>query len=157
MRNKIYIFVGITTIGFLIFSSLVFGQTEGEVYQVDILHDEQGWHIEPCPLPGYSGDTWRIRNFASDTICVKILIIVDKKNPPFYIYTLAPTDSTDHPIGQWDCGIVAFLGPCPPSGYPLTMCERPCGPALTQWGIIVLVMLLIASTAFILRRKKQTI
>jgi hypothetical protein len=157
MRHEIYILMGIATIELLICPSLIFGQMEGEIYQVDILHDEQGWYIEPCPLPGYSGATWRITNFSSDTVCVQILMIVDKKNPPFYIYTLPPTDSTDHPIGQWDCGIAAFLGACPPSGYPLTMCERPCGPALTQWGIIVLVMLLIVSTAFILKRKRQII
>lgn len=105
--------MGIATIGLLIFSSLVFEQTEGEIYQVDILHDEQGWHIEPCPLTGSSGDTWRIRNFASDTVHVRILIMVDRKNALFFIYTLAPMDSTDHPIGQWGCGIVAFLGACP--------------------------------------------
>lgn len=156
MRNKIYVFTGMGIVGLLIFSSFVFGQTKGEIYTVDILHDQQGWYIEPCPLPGYSGDTWRIRNFSSDTVCVRILIIVDEKNPPF-LYTLAPADSTDHLIGQWDGGIVVNYGICP-SYYTLTMCRRPYGPALTQWGIIALVMLLIGTTVFILtKRKKQTI
>jgi len=145
--------LGTAVLELLICCSAVFAQESGEIYQVDILHDEQGWHIEPCPLLGCSGDTWRIRNFASDTICVHILIIVDQKNPLFY--TLAPTDSTDHPIGQWDGGIAVFLGVCPGSDF-LTMCELPpYGPALTQWGIIALVVSLITVTVWILLKRKK--
>ncbi len=156
MRNKTYNLMGTAAMGLLILSQLAFGQMEAEVHQVDIVHDEQGWDIEPCPLPGVPGDTWRIRNSASDTVCVKILRIVREKNPPLYIYTLAPADSIDHPIDQWDGAIAAFLGACPSFDF-LTMCERPYGPTLTQWGIIALVMLLIGTTVFILtKRKEQT-
>jgi hypothetical protein len=128
-----------------------FAQERGQIYEVDIVHEEQEWQIEPCPMPGIDGDTWRIRNLSSDTVCVWVLLMVGDKNP--FEYILAPMDSVDHPVSWADCGIQVFVGMCH-AGYPVAVCERPCGPALGQWGTAALVIALTSVTIWVLLRKK---
>jgi hypothetical protein len=153
MKNRIFLILPIIFLGWFTFFSSAMAQVGNETHLVDILNDAQGWHIEPCPLPGYAEHTWRIRNLAADTVCARIMIMVDEKHQN--LYTLAPADSVDHLIGQWDCGIAVFLGDCPGSSL-LTKCNRPCGPSLHQWGVIGLVLSLIVATIWVmLKRKKQ--
>ena len=152
MRSRMFLVLAAVAFGLLLCCSPVFAEERGEIYEVDILHDGQGWHIEPCPLPGHPGDTWRIRNRASDTVCVWILIMVGDKNQ--FWYTLAPADSADHLAGSWDCGIEVFLGVCPGAHPAVARCERPCGPSLTQWGAVALMVALTSVGIWILSRRR---
>ena len=153
MRNQIvkslFLLILLSSVLFL----LAFGQSKAEVYQVDISHDTLGWHVTPCPLPGFSGDTWRFTNLTTDTISLFIPICVGKQISNFYI--LAPEDSVDHFIGMEDWGISVRV-----RLYGLVdLCGRvhpPTCPTLTQWGTIALIGLLITTTVFILtKRSKQ--
>jgi hypothetical protein len=153
MRNRIFLILATILFGLFGFFSSAMSQVGNETHLVDILNDAQGWHLEPCPLPGYAGHTWRIRNLSADTVCALIIMVAEEKQQ--FWYTLAPADSVDHLIGQWDCAIAVFLGECP-GGAPLTGCSRPCGPSLSQWGIIGLVLSLIVATIWVmLKRKKE--
>jgi hypothetical protein len=155
MRNRIFLILATIFLGLFGFFSSAMAQVKDETHLVDILNDAQGWHIEPCPLPGYAEHTWRIRNFSADTVCARIMIMVDDKHQN--LYTLAPADSIDHLIDQWDCGIAVFLDECPGETL-LTMCERPCGPSLSQWGVVGLILSLIVAAIWImLKRKKQLV
>ena len=151
MRSRMFLVLAAVAFGLLLCCSLVFAQERGEIYEVDILHDGQGWHIEPCPMPGLDGDTWRIRNLSSDTVCVWVLVMVGDKNP--FEYILAPMDSVDHPVSWAACGIEVFLGMCH-AGSPVAECKRPCGSALTQWGTVALVIALTSVTVWVFLRKK---
>jgi hypothetical protein len=151
MSKRIFVILAAAALGLSLCSSPVSSQERGEIYEVDILHDQQGWHIEPCPMPGINGDTWRIKNLSSDTVWVRVMIIADDKNPSGYI--LAPMDSVDHTISWATCGIMVLLGPSP-SGSPVAECERPCGPVLTRWGTVALVISLTSVTVWLLLRKK---
>jgi hypothetical protein len=153
MSNKTFLILLTIFLGLFPCLSLTMAQVGNDTLPVDILNDAEGWHIEPCPLPGYAGCIWRIRNLSADTVCAHIMMVVEEKQQ--YWYTLAPTDSADHLIGQWDCAIDVYLGECPGDDH-LTWCERPCGPSLSQWGVIGLVLSLILVTIWImLKRKKE--
>jgi hypothetical protein len=155
MRSKMSLILAITSLGLLACFSSTAAQVGNEIHLEDISNDAQGWYIEPCPLPGYADHTWRIRNLSADTVCARIMIMVDDKNQ--YWYTLAPADSVDHLIGQWDCGIDVYLEECPGSDH-LTWCERPCCPSLSQRGIIGLMLSLIVAGIWVLsKRKKQLV
>lgn len=151
MTKWILMLLAMVSFGSPLCCSAGFAQERGQIYEVDIVHEEQEWQIEPCPMPGIDGDTWRIRNLSSDTVCAQILMIVKDKEP--FFYTLAPMDSTDHVIGVWDCGIIVYLGVCP-FGPFLVECSHPRGPALTQWGTAALVIALMSITVWVLLRKK---
>ncbi|UCB52056.1 MAG: hypothetical protein JSV10_08710 [Candidatus Zixiibacteriota bacterium] len=151
MRNRVFLTATMGLFGLALFGSIVSAQEEGEIYVIDILHDGQGWHIEPCPMPGTDGDTWRIRNLSSDTVCVWVVVMVGDKNP--FQYVLAPMDSVDQPVSIWLCGLEVFLGVC--FGGPfLTECKRPCGPVLTQWGSFALVAMMTSITVWVFLRRK---
>jgi hypothetical protein len=152
MRIKLFLILSIATLELLICSSVAVAQEKGEIYQIDITYDTLGLYISPCPLPGISGDTWRITNLASDTIYLLIPLCVGKKNP--HAYTLEPGDSVDHLIGVWDAELWVFL----PNNGEIAKCDRvhmPSCPALTQWGIIILIVLMMGSAISIGLRKKK--
>lgn len=151
MTKRMFLILATAAFGLQLCYSPVFAQERGEIYDVDIVHDEEEWRIEPCPMPGTDGDTWRIRNLSSDTVCVQILVMVKDREP--YLYTLPPMDSTDHIISVWDCGIIVYLGACP-FGPFLVECSHPCGPALTQWGSVALAIALTSVTVWLFLRKK---
>lgn len=137
---------------------LGFKKAKAEIYPVDISHDSLGWHITPCPLPGVSGDTWRFSNSASDTIYLSIPLCVKKDNSSFF-YLLAPGDSVDHLIHEWEPGVQVRVRPLGPVAYCRSAFPPyPTCPVLTQWGIIALIGLFIITTIYILtKRKRQTI
>jgi hypothetical protein len=151
MSKWMFLILATAAFGLLLCCSLVSAQEKGETYEVDIVHEEEEWRIEPCPMPGLDGDTWRIRNLSSDTVCVMVKIMVKDGEP--FLYTLAPMDSTDHLISVWDCGIIVSLGVCP-FGPFLVECSHPCGSALTQGGTVALVITLTSVTVWVLLRKK---
>jgi hypothetical protein len=151
MSKWIFVILVAAAFGLPLCGSPVSSQESGEIYEVDILHDVQGWHIEPCPIPGIDGDTWRIRNLSSDTVDVWVLIVVGDKAP--FRYILAPMDSVDHPVSWATCGIRVFLGTCPVC-FLVAECERPCGTALSRWGTVALVISLTSVTVWLLLRKK---
>lgn len=151
MRNQIFGSVWILTLCLLMFFSFNLGLAKAEVYPVDISHDTLGWHITPCSLPGVSTDIWRFTNSASDTIQIFILIQVKKQSDHFYI--LAPGDTAYHLIGACDGGILVKSFPQGLVSYCSRATYEPC-PALTPCGISVLIGLLVASTIFILAKRK---
>lgn len=155
MENRIAKSISILILWLLILFYLCLGKARAEVYPVDITHDSLGWHITPCPLPGVSGDTWRFTNSSSDTIFLFLIYCVGKQSNNFP--TLAPGDSLDHQIGLWEW--VVEVGS--PHYGRVARCGRiakpACGPTLTQWGTIALIGLLIATTVFILSKRKKLI
>jgi hypothetical protein len=155
MRIKLFLILSIAALELLICSSVVVAQEKGEIYQIDITYDTLGLHISPCPLPGISGDTWRIINSTPDTIYLFIPVCVGKGNSHSYI--LADGDSIDHVIGAWDFGLRVLLLQHQ-DNRQIAECDRvytPTCPALTQWGIIILIVLMMGSAIFIGLRKKK--
>jgi hypothetical protein len=131
----------------------VSAQEKSSIYQVQITNDTSGLRVTPCPLPGISGDTWRFHNSTSDTIYLSILMCVGKQDFPFYF--LAAGDSVDHIISMWDAALRAII----PRTGEFVPCYReypPSCPALTSWGIIVVVGLITSSTIFIMLRRRNT-
>jgi len=152
MENRIFKSIWTLSVSVLILFSLGFSQARAEVYPVDISHDTSGWHINPCPLPGIGGDTWRFTNSASDTVYLFIPVCVGKQS--LYRYLLAPGENVDHLIDgrQWGVKLGA-----PPYGG-IAECGRihpPLCPTLTQWGTIALVAWLTIVTAWILSRRER--
>ncbi len=149
MRYRIFPILGTLGLALLTCFSVVFAEGRAEVYQIDIDYDASGLQISPCPLPGISGDTWRITNSTSDSVRLFIPICVGKSNPNFYV--LAEGDSVDHVIGAWDAGIRVVQ----PQFAGCGRVYAPTCPTLTPLGTFFLVALLSAATVWILLKRRR--
>jgi hypothetical protein len=153
MSKSICRILVIVAMALLFFRLPVLAQGKSNIYQVQITNDTSGLHVTPCPLPGISGDTWRFHNSTSDTVYLSILMCVGKQDFPFYF--LAAGDSVDHIISMWDAALRAII----PRIGEFVPCYREhpslC-PALTSWGIIIVVGLITSSTIFMMLRRRNT-
>ena len=113
MAKWTFMVLAMAVFGLPLCCSLVSAEEKAEVFEVNIVHDQQGWYIEPCPLPGDSGDTWSIVNTTTDSLCVLVLNRADGVIET--TYSLGGEASVYHSIGSDDWAIAVKPGFC--GGY----------------------------------------
>ncbi|MGB8657472.1 MAG: hypothetical protein WCE90_06760 [Candidatus Zixiibacteriota bacterium] len=149
MRNPISKFAWMLALWIFVLFAFGLEFAKAEVYPVNVSHDSLGFHVTPCPLPGVFLDTWRFRNLTSDTVLVFIVMCVKEQNSNWYV--LAPGDSADHSVGASDAWVRFRADGW---GYLCYRSVRVGCPALSQWGTIALVGVLIGTTAFVLSKRR---
>ena len=131
------------------------GFADKNQYDITISKPGVAWTIAPCPAPGTFGDTWKFIN-ASPTVA--IMVKVWNKNGTVTTHNIPALSFDIHTIALGDCEIKVFD---PAGTQELVECAGAyCNttPTLTQWGIFILIALMVGSAVFImLKRRNATV
>ena len=133
---------------------------KGIDYHAHILRDGATWVLVPCPPhKGHqvqAGDRWGFINGEQ----VPVMVVIRSRDGTIHCYNVAPGDTVYHVIGAKqvsEAEIKMFLGECPLDEADSVIYEA-CHtqtPTTTQWGIMILIVLMIGSGIFIISKKRK--
>lgn len=156
MLKKLFFSLTLITMVALV-TSLAFGEGKNQ-YDITISKPGVAWQIAPDDPLGLFGDTWNIINANS---AVSILVKIWNQNTNTMTeYTIPALGNTIHTIAVGDCELKVFdaTGTQELVEKAVAYCSTRETPTLTQWGVIILVALIIASAIFIMvRRRRATV
>jgi hypothetical protein len=141
---------------FLLFAALFLMSFASSAMSATIvvdIDDDPVWSMDPCPIEYVVGDILQFTNNASVDIVVKVW----NQDHTVDTYSIAVGNSANHTTAAGDVEVKVF----DTDGNQVFECKAGTTagiPTMTQWGMIILIALIIGSGVLLItRRKKATV